>query len=436
MFLCGTLIAVAVRGLLADHHIFKFPVVASILAIVWIVPKGIELESNALSTAHLEGFWYYVAICFFAIFLGFSIGEARSSNPASNSKPRTKLRYPDYSETKLITCSAVMFVFGFISWLLIRGVDTSGMGAGWTGVITMYALFSSATSLSLCLGMIIFTKTRNWIALTIAVASAIPIVLTVATGVRREALFDLVLLTAGSYYLTRGISPPKIAVVAALLIGSVVLNKVGDFRSYVDSGQGNLIDALLTKEMYDFDPFQIEQGEANEVGLAVADYHYINSNGDLEYGADYANSIVSQYVPAFLVGRDFKNSLMFPTLSQRASANNTEIAFSMGSTRTGFSDTYRSFGWLGFIVFGAISYLFGHLYGRAKLGSIKERYLYLVLLGSGLKSITHSTPEFLASLPFVLVISFLVFSYSKVRRRSTKRILPRVKYGKERAMGK
>ena len=110
------------------------------------------------------------------------------------------------------------------------------MGGQWTGVITAYALLSKANGFGLCLSMLVFARTRSLPALAIALVAAVPILQSALLGVRREALFDLVILTAGAWYLSRSRFPSRAIVIAGLLVGTVILNTVGDFRGQVTSG--------------------------------------------------------------------------------------------------------------------------------------------------------------------------------------------------------
>ena len=46
-----------------------------------------------------------------------------------------------------------------------------------------------------------------------------------------------------------------------------------------------------------------------------------------EFGADHWNKLVHQYVPAFLLGRDFKEGLKISTLSERLRSGEEAGAF-------------------------------------------------------------------------------------------------------------
>lgn len=415
--LSAVLIGLAAWGIATGKGIFEFPTLVALLGIAWVLPQALEIEVSGSRDIGLDQFWIYVTLCFLAVVPGFVLGSLGSQVAIVRQQRRGARVTSGYDVGRLTNAAAAMAAFGLVNKLLVGGVDTSQMGTEWTGVITMYVLFENASVFGLCLAMLLFARTGSFAALCIALVSGAPVLFNVLTGVRRESLFDLVVLSAGAFYLARNRFPPRVAVLTCLLLGSFILNRVGEIRQYVTSGQGSFLDALQSPDLYaKFDYFNLNQGAASEVGLARSDFERMSTSGEFEYGASYVNALVNQYVPAFLVGRELKDSLMLDTLDRRARTDPTGIAFSTGSTRTGFSDTYRSFGWFGAAVFGVLGYIFGRLYAWAKRGGIREQYYYLILMGAGLKAITHSTSEFLSSLPFAVGISVLVFAYARSRQ--------------------
>lgn len=409
--LCAILIWMALRGMLHGGRALAFPTIAALLGLAWVVPQGIELENRPYNIYESGGFWLYVAACFGLLSLGFNLGK-RAQVRRIRLTPRSTL--PVFNTQRLLGAAAGLTMLGIVAVLLMREVDTSKMGSQWTGVITMYALMSKASGLGLCLSVLVYVRTKSRVALLIAAVAAGPIVASAIYGVRREQIFDLFVLTFGAWYMTKGRSPSPVVMISALFFGTFVLNSATNLRTYVESERSTIISALLTPDTYaKFDFGNLGQGNASEVGLSQYDYWYMNRNSEWELGSEYWNSLIHQYVPAFLFGRQFKDNLQVETLSDRLESEEVKGRFSVGSTRTGFSDTYRSFGVFGAIVFGIIGSIFGYLFAKAIYGSLSSQYLYLVLLAEGLKSITHSTSEFFASLPFVLLISWTALRFSR-----------------------
>ncbi|MCR9194858.1 MAG: hypothetical protein NXH88_09015 [Hyphomonas sp.] len=386
------------------------------MGIAWVVPQGIELEYNPYSPYASGAFWLYVTGCFLFIFWGFRAGRKAKQRRIARS-PEQELQ--SFSMRRLLIAAVGLTALGQIAVFQMRGIDISGMGGQWTGIITMWALLSKANGFGLCLAVLVFVRTRSLAALAVAVVAAAPIVHASFLGVRREAIFDLVILTAGAWYLSKRSYPPRAAVIVCLLVGTVILNTAGEIRGQVRPGESTLLSVLTSSETYrGFDFFNLDQGAASEVGLARYDFWYVNHTWRWEFGADYWNRLVHQYVPAFLLGRDFKEGLKISTLSERLRRGDADGAFSLGSTRTGFSDSYRSFAVFGLLVFGAIGYGFGVLHAIATSGVIAGQYLYLVLMAEGLKAITHSTSEFFSTLPFTLILSLLVLRYARSQARA------------------
>lgn len=413
--LCLILVWLSLRGLLGGRAIFEFPTIAAMLGLAWIVPQGIKLGSSPLDMFGSEAFWLYVSLCFLAIWGGFVAGK--STHFRKNQKfPGAD--FPRYSVKRLLIAAVCLTSIGQIAQLFMGTVDTSEMGSQWTGVITMYALLSKASGLGLCLSVLIFAHTRSRIALLIALISALPLFTTAFFGIRREQIFDLFVLSFGSWYVARARSPSPLIVASCLLIGALILNSAGNLREYVASEGGTLAGAMISEEVYhEFDYADLSQGSSSEIGQAQYDFWSMNQGWEWEFGAEYINAMTQQYVPAFLLGRTFKDSLRIDTLSERINRGKSDGMLVFGATRTGFSDSYRSFGVFGAFVFGIIGFIFGLLYARSQGGGISSQYYYFVLLAEGLKSVTHSTSEFFAALPFVLVISSMGFWFARMPTR-------------------
>lgn len=419
-FLSLLLISTVLRGIIGGRTIFEFPTIYAMMGLVWVVPQGIVLESHPNDIYSNEQFWAYVSLCFICIFLGFYLGK-RAQERQIRKTSATELR--KYDGKRLLFAAAGLTAVGLIANLMMRGVDTSEMGGQWTGVITFYYLLAKVNGFGLCLAVLIFSRTRSPIAAVIAIVAAVPIFQAAVFFIRREEIFDLIILTAGAWYLSQGRHPPRAAVVVAVFVGTVILNSAGNLRTYVNTGDGTLTSALVSVETYtNFDYFAIDQANASEIAQAQYDFAYVNQTGEFEYGADHWNKLIHQYVPAFLLGREFKEALKIPTLSERLRRGEEQGQFSLGSTRTGFSDSYRAFGVFGASIFLLIGYGFGLLYARADWLGIEGQFFYLILLAEGLKSMTHSTAEFFSSLPFTLIVSLFAFYFA--RARSYRRVSP------------
>lgn len=422
---CIFLAVIAIFGIVRKGAIFEFPTLTALIGLSWIVPQGMILESSNQISFRSDAFWWYALGCFVLISIGFEVGRRRARG-GGDRKQRDLL--PDYSTKRLITAAAALTIVGGIATLLVGGVNTSSMGGQWTGVITFYSLVSKASGLGLCLAMIVFARTKSKVALIIAIISVVPILEAAIFSVRREALFDLVILTAGSWFFVRRTQPPRIAILAAVVVGTIILNTVGTLRQEVSGGDSLIAELMKTETYSGYNFSSPDQGKANELTQAKADFIYTEQTKDWEYGAEYWNIMIQQYFPAFIFGRDIKDDLKIMTLKERIKQDESAGESFRGATRTGFSDTFRGFGYFGALIFGLIAYLFGRFYANSLIGGTFGQYLYLVLLAEGLKSLTHSTASFFGAIPFVLGLSLFAFQYAKVKPKQNRTVKSRARY--------
>lgn len=412
------LVAMASRVLFDRREIYKFPTLAAILGLAWVVPQAIAIESLRVNDYATEGFWLYVAACFVFIAIGFRIGRwaydrRRELSPG--------LTLPDYDVDRLSLACLGLAAIGWTSLFLLRGMNLEELGSQWTGQAAFLVLLGKSSGLALCLSVLAYARTRSRAALVIAILVALPMLQTALVGVRRELLFDIVLLSVGVWLFAKNRFPPRAAIIAAALVGTIVINSAGNLRAYVSSGEGTLLSALTSTETYaNFSYFERGEGEASELRQAQFDHWSVSQISSYQYGAGYWNGLVQLYVPAFIMGRDFKEGLKISnSYTENFGRGRNELYFH-GSTRTGFADSYSNFGPLGVLAFLLIGYFFGFLYSNAIIGGLAGQFLYFSMLAEGLKAITHSTAEFLAALPFALILALVALQFAKVRDRRSR----------------
>ena len=68
-----------------------------------------------------------------------------------------------------------------------------------------------------------------------------------------------------------------------------------------------------------------------------------------------------------------------------------------GSTSMGYLDSFRSFGWFGFMKFWMVGWIMGILYRYAMHGFFLGQLLYVSMLNAGMHAVTHHTSLILSS---------------------------------------
>jgi hypothetical protein len=146
----------------------------------------------------------------------------------------------------------------------------------------------------------------------------------------------------------------------------------------------------------------------------IAEEHYY------DYGLDHWNLLVFNYVPAQIVGRDFKESLMLKLHPDFETAAKTKYGhvYTISTTSTGFVDPFASFGWFGFVKFLIIGWLMGVLYRHAMQGAFLGQLLYIYMLGTAMHVISHGTHRILFSAwVYFFMMGFSVLFWARANRR-------------------
>lgn len=96
----------------------------------------------------------------------------------------------------------------------------------------------------------------------------------------------------------------------------------------------------------------------------------MKDNFAFNFGLFLWDDIVTWYFPSFIFGKDGKKALMMAGEEDSYIESVTHNV----STETGYYQAFSAFGYLGFIMFYALGYLFGYIWKRSQVSS-----LYLII---------------------------------------------------------
>ncbi len=393
----------AFRGILGHNRLFELPTAVAMLIIMFFVPQMLATErSSVLQTFDPWILWLYMSICLIAIFLGFEWGKRIATKQAAK-----KENIP-ISQNRIVMGALVLAVIGLLASYRVTTLSSNLDGtSSWTGEITLWYLIVQAMFFAFCLAFISYLKGyRSKLLLLVAIITLVSLSFGVFTNVKRHMIAEIAIIILGGWFFIKGKQPPKALVFVGCFLGAVLLQQVGTVRNYVSSNQGNVIEAII-----DGVPFQqfnyFESDDAPEISQALVDIYAVNQTGNFEGPTLLWNKMVHQYVPAFIVGQQVKDSLKIA--SDQAVEDNYRLdqMDREGATHTGFSDTYKSYWIFGCLVFFVIGGFMGWLYGFALQDRLWAQFYYLILLNDGMIAITESTDRFFASLPIVFVLTFL-----------------------------
>jgi hypothetical protein len=407
----ATAAGIAAWGFVRTSRVFLYPVGVALLVMAWVVPQAIHIESSGLGEfydAHLT--WGYATLCLIATAAGFWAGVRHGP---LNWRPALAVR-------PLLAGTIALVVVGGFSALKVYGMaEADDLGTEWTGAITAYHLGTQALVYAFALSWLTYLRSGRSIFLAVMCIALLFMVPGLMAGVKRSVIFELAFVFAAGLHFARAMRFNRLALVAACIVATVLVHQVGAVRHYINEGHGNAVQAVVSGALFErFEYFNLDR--APELTQAVSDIAIYNETMRFDGFAHHWNKLVHQYVPAFLLGQDTKDSLKVDVTSGYGDAT-ASVYFSRGATRTGFSDSFRGFWLFGSVIFLVIGWVFGRLYASSLEGNLPAQFYYLVLFSDGLLAITESTTRFVSQIPVLLLATLPIFLFATCSRNRTMR---------------
>ena len=394
-------------SLLSKEGIYRFPFYASCVYLGWVLPQMVGLtDDRTLPPGAFDKTAILTILCILACFFGFEL----------NKTPLRK-NVREYSKSKLILSCAVVSLVGVVFYSLVMSMAkeaTQDFGGAWTGVITVYVFFAKLLWVGLVLAIYTFVKYKNKISLFILAVDMIFILNQVLLQGRRAAMsYAVVILFLGLWF-WMGKKINRIIVVCAFVLGTFLVNSIGQYRDITMNSSGMDLSVFSSIEFMGNLKWIVENG-GFEFRNAVYDVATVDATENYNYGLSLWNQIIFSFVPGQFIGYEAKESFMFDIdLPVYATYYYTPHP---GSTHTGMSDAYASFGVFGFVKFFLIAYIMSRLFHGAKRGDLMAQLYYMLLMTPALHAITHGTDWFFKEAIFVWIFLGMSLFYARKRRQ-------------------
>src|SRR5262249_34386783 len=161
--------------------------------------------------------------------------------------------------------------------------------------------------------------------------------------------FMIILL---AWWFQRDRCVPRAMMLASLVVGFLVVNSIGEYRSASGGREGPKWDEMANIDFVGNLQKLIEHGgpELTNCVYAIA---AVKRTMEFDFGVMHWNWLVFNNVPAQLVGADLKNSLYIPVPTPVYDVFLYEP--DRGTTYTGLSDAFQSFWYFGCLKFFLIA---------------------------------------------------------------------------------
>lgn len=269
-----------------------------------------------------------------------------------------------------------------------------------TGDGVIIALFRSFSQISIILSCVYFLKVRRFSfvvfsALVLSMLNVLNFIFFIY-GSRGSSLFLFIcIMYTLSLALKKYRSKLNLIMMTFLLAGSIVSSSIADFRNNLIKGDDVEIDFI---ENFKAGYIDSSSAVGMDLGNAALLIDYSSSNGVYNYGMIVWNGFVYNYVPARFVGESVKSNLTYKTSYDKLIPEITNGI----TTVTGYFEAFAAWGYVGFLLFGIIGYLFGVIWTRSKYSML---YLILLLysLGNVPLMITHNLQYILSRWEFLII---------------------------------
>jgi hypothetical protein len=372
----------------------------------FILPQAIALSNNpgAVSQQALERVLLMSCLCAAMCWLGYQLPPSPSF-----------LKKLDISvDSKKLFRGGLFFVLiGYASAFLVSQLpEAARQESTLSGIITIYAFFGSLIYPGFTILLLSSLQRPNLAKIIItACAAALPLQTIIFYG-RREATATFILTIGLSLYYFRRYVPPRWLALTLIVIALVAIPLTGAYRGIAKTGDWSQLLELRPGENL---KVLVEKGKTLELRNAALLMDAAVQTGQYGYGTDYWNSLVFRFVPAQLIGRDFKNALQIKLSKSKQDLQDLyNYTAHTGTTTTGIGDSFVQFDYLGCLFFLILSYLFKSLWSSAIYkNSTVSQIFYVSLVAPALISVTHGTVRFFPDLLFRLIFIGSVIIYSR-----------------------
>ncbi len=392
-------------------QMLEFPFLAAAVYVGYLMPQLFGVRNLIyLPEGGLETTILMAILCLAAVWVGFRVGLKR---PASIFSWR-------FRRQRLVAASIVLSVLGAFFFFKISEMAPDVQvrsGGQWTGIITIYVLFSKMLTVGLALAILLIMDRFSPVLLSVLLFDLAFYVDRIVIQGRRAAMAELALMVLMAVWFRRRVAPPRWVMFSLIVVGTLVINSIGDYRRLMMNENMEWSGASIE------DIFQIDfvgnlsgllKGERQSYDVLNAIYRIEAAErlNEFDYGLVHWNDLVRTFVPGQWVGYDIKDSLMMDGEGPEY------LAFGYiprtGTTYGGISDSFVSFWFFGFIKFFLVAMVMGKLYISGMRGDIAAQWITVLLITPALHIITHGTGFFIINGIYYMAFLIPVLYWSRV----------------------
>jgi hypothetical protein len=398
--LLGISVALLATGMGRKGRLYEYPFFAGAMFVSFILPQvpGLAVDPYMPETAFAKTISVTLS-CAVMLWLGWAVSN----------RPMRAFAY-EMSDRRLVTAAVMLSLTGAFFYYKISHLPTEVRDLSLpTGLPVAYNFFAKMLGYGFALAVVCFVRTGSRLALATAVFGSFFYLERIVFAGRRGDTSEFVLIILLSYWFGRRRTVPRTLALAAVILGLLVMGSTRDYREVAKTDEGPSIEQVKQIDIIG----NLKDLMANggpEMRNAVYKINAIDQNMILDFGAFHWNTLVFNYIPAQLVGAEFKGLLFIPIRNPYAF---TDHAPTTGSTETGMADGFGSFWYFGAVKFFLIGLVLKRLYRAAMQDSVPGQLLYMLLLTPGMLAITHHTHFILSAWVHLAIFLYPVLAWAR-----------------------
>jgi hypothetical protein len=406
------LLGYALVGVLGKpEKIYEYPYFMAATFAIFILPQAVSLHrfpgpapEQAVQAAFLMS-GLCLAVCLVGHRL-FASRPLRSCIPVTVDEGRLF-----HGGLAFVACG-----IGFSYVLSHTEVQTSEMG-GWTGPATIYGFFQQLCypGFAICLTLALRRPTLTLLSATL-LACIVPVQSLIYGRREPAALFAL---TIGlTLYFQMRLRPARWLMLILIIAAALAIPATATYRRFQIQNDWESVRQIDPVE--NFKEF-LNQESVLELRNAAMLIEATRRSRDYQCGAGYWNHLVFRYVPAQLLGQNFKQSLMLHSLSDGVERELAGMDYvnPAGSTVTGMGDAFQQFGYWGCLFFAGLAVFFQRLWRAAMHPrALFTQLLYMQSCTCAMRALTHWTLDFLPGLLYNAIFLGAALLYAASTQKS------------------
>jgi hypothetical protein len=282
----------------------------------------------------------------------------------------------------------------------------------WRGAEVYYLFIARLIYIPLFLLFILHRVRPSRLTLLLLLVALLYPTLNVLVLFRRSEVLQtgsIIAFVAILYYRFR---PPRVAVIAAIFAMVSVVALFPEIRGSQFKGE-ELRKGFVEERLDRFVRFE----PTNEMAMAAYLVRRAGQTGDYGYGAIFWNALVSQFVPAGLVGPQVKAKLYLNRTPGEYNVGGWKRSQHFYLAPIGFAQAFEQFGYLGFLLFAWLGAMVG-LLERWRRTSFPGEMMYVLMLAPIVLAVSNDLQVPIVKFATYLIVFGLIWIAGQMRSLS------------------